>query len=232
MDAAGIAGADGGISLQDATIALDAGCFGLACDIAACGGTVTTTLSGTVYDPAGNNPLYNASVYIPANPFAALPAFSTGASCDTCSGAGSLDAIQATQTDAAGNFTLTNVPTFTNLPVVVQLGKWRREIVLKTITSCQDNVVAGNCTAPNPADCVFRLPRNQTDGYDPIAGTYTKADLPHVAIVSGAPIRSTACCSRRASIRTSSATTCRPSGFTSTRPTGRAAATRSTRRTA
>ncbi len=187
VDAAGvIVDPEAGISLQDATIALDAGCFGLACDIAACGGTLTTTLSGTVYDPAGNNPLYNASVYIPANPFAALPPFNTGASCDTCSGAGALDAIQATQTDAAGNFTLTNVPTFANLPVVVQLGKWRREIVLKAITSCTNNVAAGNCTAPNPADCVFRLPKNQTDGYDPIAKTYTKADLPQIAIISGA----------------------------------------------
>ena len=176
----------GGITLQDATIPPDAGCFGLVCDIASCSGTVTTTLSGTVYDPAGNNPLYNASVYIPANPYAALPAFNTGASCDTCSGAGSLDAIQATTTDAAGNFTLTNVPTFANLPVVVQLGKWRREIVLKTITSCQGNSIANNCTSPNPADCVFRLPKNHSDGYDPIAGTYTKADMPRVAIISGA----------------------------------------------
>ncbi len=185
VDASGFAASDGGISLQDGTLPLDGGCVGLACDIASCAGNVTTTLSGTVYDPAGNNPLYGAEVYIPANPAQALPAFSTGASCDTCSGAGSLDAIQATQTDAAGNFTLTNVPTLANLPVVVQLGKWRREIQIKTIASCQGNAVAGNCTTPNPADCVFRLPRNQNDGYDPVAGTYTKADLPLVAIITG-----------------------------------------------
>ena len=185
VDAAGIQqGPDGGIILQDATVPIDAGCFGLACHIANCGNTaLTTTLSGVVYDPAGNNPLYNAYVYIPAIPGAALPTFTTGATCDTCGGAGALNAIQATQTDAAGNFTLTNVPTVNNLAVVVQLGKWRREIVLKTITSCTSNTVTGNCNTPNPADCVFRLPRNQTDGYDPVAGTYTKADLPHVAIV-------------------------------------------------
>jgi hypothetical protein len=189
VDASGIAPiSDGGITLQDGTIeaGADGGCFGLACNIANCTtANVTTTLSGTVYDPAGNNPLYNAEVYIPEFPKAALPPFSSGASCDTCGGAGSLDAVQATTTDAAGNFTLTNVPTIANLPVVVQLGKWRREIVLKNITSCQGNSVTNNCTTASAADCIFRLPKNHTDGWDPVAQTYSKGDLPQVAIVSG-----------------------------------------------
>jgi hypothetical protein len=186
VDAAGLVpGGDGGLTLLDATLSLDAGCVGLSCDIASCAAPLTTTLSGTVYDPAGDNPLYNAYVYIPINPLDPLPPLSVGASCDTCSGAGGLPALQATQTDAAGNFTLTNVPSATDVPVVVQLGKWRREVVLSSITSCQSNSIAGNCTAPNPADCVFRLPRNQTDGYDPVAGTYSKADLPQIAIVTG-----------------------------------------------
>jgi hypothetical protein len=179
-----VPGGDGGVTLQDATLDLDAGCLGLSCDIARCGGALTTTLSGTVYDPAGNNPIYNAYVYIPVNPLEPLAPISTGASCDACSGGG-LAAVQATQTDVAGNFTLTNVPTATDVPVVVQLGKWRREIVLKSIRSCVSNSVAGNCTTPDPADCMFRLPRNQTDGYDPVAATYSKADLPQVAIVTG-----------------------------------------------
>ncbi len=186
VDAAGfMLGDDGSVTLQDAALNLDAGCVGLTCDIASCGGTLTTTLSGTVYDPAGNNPLYNAYVYIPINPLDPLPPMGAGASCDTCGGAAGLAAVQVTQTDAAGNFTLTNVPTAPNLPVVVQMGKWRREVVLNTITSCQSNSIAGNCTTPDPADCVFRLPRNQTDGYDPVAGTYSKADLPQIAIVTG-----------------------------------------------
>jgi hypothetical protein len=191
VDAAGLVeGTDGGVTLQFGVV--EAGttngnpnCVGLQCKIANCSGGKSTTLSGTVFDPAGNDPLYNAYVYIPVNPTAALPAFGSGASCDTCGGAGSLNALQAAQTDAAGNFTLTNVPTVANLPVVVQMGKWRREIVLKNITSCQNNTITNNCTSSNPADCTFRLPRNQTDGYDPVAGTYTKADLPHIAIVSG-----------------------------------------------
>jgi hypothetical protein len=145
---------------------------------------VTTTLSGTVYDPAGNNPLYNATVYIPINPKAALPAFSTGASCDTCGGS-SFAALQATTTDAAGNFTLSNVPTGSDIPIVVQMGKWRREILLTKVTSCVNNVVWNNCTTASPADCLFRLPKNHADGYDPVAGTYSKADMPEIAIVTG-----------------------------------------------
>jgi hypothetical protein len=189
VDAAGIApGAEGGITLAEAVVeasAPDSGCSGLQCQIARCGGGVTTTLSGTVYDPAGNNPLYSAYVYIPEDPKAALPPFASGASCDTCGGSGSLHALQATQTDATGHFTLTNVPTGSNIPVVVQMGKWRREIVLTSITSCSNNAIVGNCTTPNPADCVFRLPRNQNDGYDPVLGTYTKADMPQIAIATG-----------------------------------------------
>jgi hypothetical protein len=189
VDAAGIApGAEGGITLQEASIEAsspDGGCSGLQCQIANCGGAVTTTLAGTVYDPAGNNPLYNAYVYIPEDPNAALPAFASGASCDTCGGSGSLHALQATQTDANGRFTLSNVPTGTDIPVVVQMGKWRREIRLTSVASCLSNTITGNCTAPNPADCIFRLPRNQRDGYDPVAATYSKADMPQIAIASG-----------------------------------------------
>ena len=124
------------------------------------------------------------------------------------------------------------MPTFANLPVVVQMGKWRREIVLKAITSCQGNSISGNCTAPNPADCVFRLPKNHTDGYDPIAGTYTKADMPQVAIISGSadPFD---CLLLKAGIdpnEFSDYTSTKRFHFYQVRPA--AAATRSTRRTA
>ena len=180
---------------------------------------VTTTISGTVYDPAGNNPMYNANVYIPVKAKEALPAFGTGASCDTCSGAPALVALRSTQTDSNGNFTLSDVPAGANIPIVVQMGKWRREIVLSSVASCDTNAVTNNCTAPNAADCVFRLPKNHTDGYDPVAGTYTKADVPKIAIVSGSADPFDCLLLKAGSIRPNSATTTPASDFTFIRAT-------------
>src|SRR5262249_32624008 len=46
-----------------------------------CSGGGETTLTGTVYDPAGKNPLYGIVVYVPSQPPAPI---STGASCYSC----------------------------------------------------------------------------------------------------------------------------------------------------
>ncbi|HEX4340929.1 MAG TPA: hypothetical protein VH062_33705 [Polyangiaceae bacterium] len=189
IDASGIAHApDGGLTLQkDAAGApVNGNCTGLQCQIVRCSAGTTTTLSGTVYDPAANNALYDAHVYIPLDPDAALPPFGSGASCDTCGGATSLEALQATTTDANGHFTLTNVPSGSNIPVVVQMGKWRREILLTKVDDCVDNTVSANCTTASGSDCIFRLPKNHSDGWDPVAKSYSKADLPKTAIISGA----------------------------------------------
>ncbi|MEY2937344.1 MAG: hypothetical protein RL033_8093, partial [Pseudomonadota bacterium] len=169
VNASGIVAADaGGVTLEwrDIEVTDQAECEGLQCKLVLCGSAHTTTISGKVFDPAGKNPLYNAEVYIPLHADQALPAFGSGASCDTCGGAAPLDAIRATQTDAAGNFTLSDVPAGSKIPVVVQMGKWRREIVLANVTACVDNAVKDNCTAASSDDCVFRLPRNQNDGFD------------------------------------------------------------------
>jgi hypothetical protein len=130
VDAAGIRpGSGGGITLvpeggSDGGVS-DAGfgCSGLQCQIASCMTGSPTTVSGVVYDPAGKNPLYNAYVYIPRNATDVPPPFNSGASCDTCGGTGSFNALQVAQTDASGRFTLTNVPSGSNIPVVVQIGK-------------------------------------------------------------------------------------------------------------
>src|SRR5262249_31611196 len=147
---------DGGVTLEktpDAGVEEPGrGCTGLQCQLAECSNGATTTISGVVYDPAGNNPLYNAQVYVPVLPRAALPAFTSGATCDTCGGTGAFNALRATQTDAAGRFTLSDVPAGEKIPVIVQMGKWRRAIVLSKVEKCTDNTVQNNCTAASSAD--------------------------------------------------------------------------------
>ena len=48
-----------------------------------------------------------------------------------------------------------NAPSGTNIPLVIQIGKWRRKIILPTVTKCQDNAF----NDPN----TVRLPRSMSD---------------------------------------------------------------------
>ena len=136
-----------------------------------CDADTSTILRGVVYDPAGVTPLYGAIVYIPADPGAALPTITPGpaASCAaSCTGIGDEpsigDYLVATTTDANGQFTLTRVPTGNAIPLVIQLGKWRREIYVNT-TACAETTAPASLT---------RLPRNRSEG-----------DLPQMALVTG-----------------------------------------------
>ena len=171
LDASGLKITEAGVSILPNEASTGGGpCKGLFCQIAACDGGKTTSLSGTVYDPAGKNPLYNAFVYIPVDPSVSLPPFSSGASCDTCAGAGNLSAIAVVQTGADGKFKLDNVPSGANIPLVVQMGKWRRKITLPAVNACVDNAVAKDNS---------RLPKNRFDGDGNVA------DIPKMAIASG-----------------------------------------------
>jgi hypothetical protein len=125
----------------------------------ACSGGATTTISGTVYVPSGKVPLYNAMVYVPRLPLEAMP---QGASCG-CSVSG--EPIVATITDAEGHFVLENAPVGSDIPLVIQVGKWRREFNIGTVDSCTEHAV--------PAD-TLKLPSNQSQG-----------DMPMVAVSTG-----------------------------------------------
>jgi hypothetical protein len=194
VDAAGILTGDGGVTLPGSIGGgSGSGCQGLKCQVALCGGNPNaTTITGVVTDPAGNVPLYNAFVYVPLNPdLTQLPvipdARTNNVSCDTCSGA-TLSAAAVANTGADGSFTLRGVPAGTNIPLVVQMGKWRRVIVISTVTQCVNNTVANNCTATDRSLCATRLPKNRFDGYNPANGSYTgtgKADIPRIAMVTG-----------------------------------------------
>ena len=173
VDGGGISVTDAGISITETVGTGGPGsgpCRGLWCQVSACNGLPKTSISGKVYDPAGKNPLYNAYVYIPVDPTAALPVFPEGASCDTCAGAASVSAIAVAQTGPDGSFVLNNVPSGASVPLVVQMGKWRRKVTLPSLAACQDNPIESTYS---------RLPRNRFDGDGNVA------DIPRMAIASG-----------------------------------------------
>jgi hypothetical protein len=134
--------------------------------VAACSGSTGTTISGTVYDPAGRNPLYGIVVYVPSTPPQPLP---QGVECLSCSQLYTGNPIAFAVTDAAGHFTLNGVPDGGNIPLVVQVGKWRMQYVMPSVNKCQDNAA----TAAT-AGAKLRLPRNHTEG-----------DIPNMAVATG-----------------------------------------------
>jgi hypothetical protein len=151
-----------------------------------CDGTATTSISGTVYDPKGVNPLYNVIVSIPNAPLAAI---TPGAPiCSSCDAEVTGEPIATALTDAAGHFVLNNVPWNTDFPLVMQLGKWRRQVTIAAslVThKCADNPIP-NTWATNavstPTNPSLRLPRKITDGDN--NGQYTS--MPRIAITTGA----------------------------------------------
>jgi hypothetical protein len=142
------------------------GCMGLMCQInQQCPDGGTTSVSGTVYDPAGNNPLYNVVVYVPnTTPDPLTPGVSTAPNACSCASLYTGTPVAAAVTDAKGNFTMTNVPNGSNIPLVIQIGKWRKQITLPTVNAC----------VPNPITTQLKLPSNQSEG-----------DIPSIAISTG-----------------------------------------------
>jgi len=124
-----------------------------------------TSLSGTVYDPAGQVPLDNIVVYVVADPTIPLPKITPGTnSCSACNNQVS-NYMALAVTDVNGHFTMTDVPATTNVPVVVQVGKWRREVALSNVTKCINNQVPSG---------TLRLPRSKSEG-----------DIPQMAVETG-----------------------------------------------
>jgi hypothetical protein len=125
-------------------------------------------VSGTVYDPTGNTPLYNVSVYVPNAPLDAIP---DGVTCTQCAAPLSGSPIATALTDAAGHFILKNAPAGSNIPLVIQVGKWRRQLTVPTVTQCQDNPFGMKDTSG--AETLTRLPRNQSEGHLPLIAITT-----------------------------------------------------------
>lgn len=121
-----------------------------------CEGDGRTTISGTVYIPAGTLPVYNALVYVPDSN---LQPLTPGASCG-CQISGS--PIATALTDSAGHFVLENAPVGEDIPLVVQVGDWRREFNIGTVSACTDTPVP---------DQTLRLPAMRSQG-----------DMPKIAV--------------------------------------------------
>lgn len=138
-------------------------CVGLECQVPECApSSMTTTLTGTVYAPNGTLPLYNAYVYVPNAP---LDPISSQLSCAGC-GIASGKPIAAAVTDPKGRFIVKDVPIGSDIPLVVQVGKWRRLIHVAINSACAENKVP---------DGAARLPRNRAEG-----------DIPRMAVTTSA----------------------------------------------
>ncbi len=146
-------------------------CNGIACQVAACNmpGQSPTTITGTVFAPNGTLPLYDVTVYVPNDP---PGAFTDGVQCSRCSDPLPGDPIVTTTTDEMGNFTLAGVPSGSNIPLVITIGKWRRQITVPTVMDCMSVAVDATDTT---------LPKSMSDKTPNTTGV----DIPKIAISTG-----------------------------------------------
>lgn len=159
-----------GVANQCGTLSVDAGsCINLCQRQNRCDAGVNT-VTGTVVAPTNQaagygapDPVPGVLVYVPNSTPQPLPQGST--SCTTCAGQASGNPLVFATTATNGTFTLTNVPCGANVPLVIQLGKWRRQIVIPNVACCGNTQLTSDQT---------RLPRSQAEG-----------DLPLIAMVTG-----------------------------------------------
>jgi hypothetical protein len=142
---------------------------GLTCNVP-CGGATTTQITGKVYDPAGKNPLYNIAVYVPAVPLVPLPkGVPTGGAACSCGALFTSGAVVSTVTGVDGSFTLNNVPVGNDVPLVLQVGKWRTSLHVN-VNACQSNA---------QPDKSLKLPGT-------VAAGDTDNNMPDIAVSTGA----------------------------------------------
>jgi len=142
-------------------------CEGLCKQQVRCAGGQETTVTGTVLAPTparfgAADPLYNALVYVPSTPLAPFP---RGVSCDRCGGPVSGSPLVQTVSGPDGRFELHNVPAGDDIPLVIQIGRWRRQVKIPKVAPCTRTPLSGELT---------RLPRNQSEG-----------DIPRIAVATG-----------------------------------------------
>jgi hypothetical protein len=137
-------------------------CTNLCLKQTSCPGNGTTSISGTVYAPNGVDPLPNVLVYVPNG---TVQPFASGVACEQSGAPVTGEPLVSTTTATDGTFTLTNMPVGMNIPLVIQAGRWRRQVVIPTVTGCVNTAVAASLT---------NLPTSSAQG-----------DIPHIAVVTG-----------------------------------------------
>jgi hypothetical protein len=163
------AGGDGGV----------AACSGCKPDPCLAQGMPPTTITGKVYNPGGTLPLYGVYVYVPNT--MPDPIDPGNPACTPCEAPASGDPIVGTLTDETGSFTLQagtgnpyGVPSGMDIPLVLQTGKWRKQITLSSVTACGTTQAAPGDATATGTNKLLRLPANSTEG-----------DMPLIAFTSG-----------------------------------------------
>src|SRR5262249_19367016 len=129
-------------------------CTGLECRVVDCAkmGLPPTTVSGTAFAPNGTLPLYGATVYVPEIDPGPLH---DGVECSKCVDQLPGGAITNSTSDTSGKFQLSGVPSGTDVPLFITIGKWRRKTTIPNVLQCQDN--------PLPP-AITSLPKNKSEG--------------------------------------------------------------------
>jgi hypothetical protein len=150
-------------------------CTDLSCKVVNCEAMnlPPTTITGTVYAPNGTLELYGINVYVPDTDPGPIP---SGLQCDQCTATLAGNPVGEPQiTGSNGQFTLTDMPSGKDIPLVISSGKWRRIINIPMVNQCGSNSV-------DAADTT--LPKSMTD-LTPNTATTNGVSMPQIAISTG-----------------------------------------------
>jgi hypothetical protein len=145
-------------------------CVNLQCQQSTCGDGGSATLTGHIWDPAGNNPLYKVVAYVPnADPEPIVDGInSDSCSCgDLYTGTPIADGI----TGPDGVFTVTNAPGGASIPIVIQIGKWRNYFTIPNV-ACGANDLDTMVGMPK-----LTLPKTQNET--------AYSNIPNIAVSTG-----------------------------------------------